>query len=82
MHILHLIGNFTRNAKRVKMLPTCLGGCPNKRLDGNVECNHIKFGMQEYLVRCTEAFLSRNPAGFQSTCVIILIVRLILKLSV
>lgn len=43
-----------------KMLPTCLGGCPNKRLDGNVECNHIKFGMQEYLVRCTEAFLSRT----------------------
>lgn len=43
-----------------KMLPTCLGGCPNKRLDGNIECNHIKFGMSEYLVRCTEALLSRT----------------------
>ena len=43
-----------------KMLPTCLGGCPNKRLDGGVECNHIKFGMQEYLVRCTETLLSRT----------------------
>lgn len=42
-----------------KMLPTCLGGCPNKRLNGNMECSHIKFGIQEYLVRCTEALLNR-----------------------
>ena len=44
--------------KDCKILPVCLGGCPNTRAERGIMCDQIKFYLQDYLMQCTKIMLT------------------------
>lgn len=39
-----------------KVLPICMGGCPNSRLKGQMACAEKKYNLQEYIIEYTKTF--------------------------
>lgn len=43
-----------------KLLPVCMGGCPNRRLLGVENCNHTKYVLEEYLQACAHSIIEER----------------------
>lgn len=43
-----------------KLLPVCMGGCPNRRLLSMENCSHTKYVLEEYLKACAQSIIEER----------------------